>query len=566
VGLCPFHPEKTPSFTVSPDRQLFYCFGCGAGGDVYSFLMRQEGLSFAEALRRLADRAGVRLPQGTVGRGEDPHRDLYQVNQAAQAIYHHLLVRHRWGRPGREYLKKRGLGEEDWERFGLGWAPEEDVIGPYLRRKGVSEELLVGAGLVIRRPDGRVFDRFRQRVIFPIYDRQGRVVGFGGRALQADQEPKYLNTSETPIFHKGEILYGLNWAQAEARRRGRVVVVEGYMDVLSAHRHGITYVVASLGTALTPGQARLLKGLAEQVVISFDADAAGSSATLRGLEMLRDAGLRVWVAPLPEGYDPDKLVNEKGPEELARRWNEEAVPLIAYKLSRTKQHYALATPEGRVAAAREVLSDLAAIASPLERQEEVRRVAEELGLREDALWQELKRFRRRDKMVGSRDNKTGVPEPAIPWRRRAEEDLLGAMLQDRSLCGRIVSELGWDFFTEERAGRLADALRRWYEEHPEGSPDVAALAEELRASNPEVAALALALAVREKSSSVSLEDNLRAVKAGRLEEEARDLQNRLRTADPEEAKPLLSRLAELQRALTELKSAAASARERGEKQ
>jgi DNA primase len=549
VGLCPFHQEKTPSFTVSPERQLFYCFGCGAGGDVYSFLMRLERLSFAEAVRRLAEKAGVPLRAQSAGPVSSKYEDLYRANQAAQAVYHHLLVRDRRGEAARAYLRRRGLGPAEWERFGLGWAPEQDFLASYLEAKGFGRESLVTAGLLVRQKDGTLADRFRHRVMFPIYDPQGRVVGFGGRALGDEQRPKYLNTAESPIFRKGEVLYGLNWAQTEARRRGRIVVVEGYMDVLSAHRHGLTYAVASMGTALTAEQARRLRNCAEQVVISFDADTAGTAATLRGLEVLQDQGCRVLVASLPPGYDPDKFIQEHGPEALRRLWEEEAQPLLVYKLNRLKAGLRENDPEGRIAAARQLLPDLARAESPLARQEYGRLVAEELGIDEQALWAELKRLLKQDKKGTGRNNKTDALRPVRSGRRRAEEELLALMLQDRSLCAQVVSVLGWDFLEDERARRVAGALKSWLAEHPEGSPDVVALTEPL---GEDTSAWVYELMLRDRAAFASVEDNLRAVQEYRLREEARELQRRLKEAGTEEGAGLLMRLAEIQRALQEL--------------
>lgn len=560
VGLCPFHQEKTPSFTVSPERAVFYCFGCGAGGDVYSFLMRQEQLSFGEALERLAARAGVSLAAPAVAQAGAAHRELYAANEAAQALYHRLLQHPRLGREARAYLEARGLAPVEWERFGLGWAPERDVVAPLLKQKGFSEELLVQAGLVIRREDGKCRDRFRRRVMFPIYDRRGRVVGFGGRALGEEQRPKYLNTPETPLFQKGKLLYGLNWAQAEARRRGEIVLVEGYMDVLSAHCHGLTHVVGTLGTALTPHQAELVRSCAARVVTSFDADTAGQSATWRGLDVLRDAGLRVWVAPLPQGYDPDRLVREQGAEALARLWREQAVPLLMYKLKQAREGHRLDYPEERAAVARELLPDIARLESPLERQEYMRYLAQELGLGEEALWAELKKLPKQDKKRRSRDNKTVGLLPARPQRRRAEEELLALMLEDRRYCAQIVGALGWDFFREERARKLATALRQWLEEHDEGSPDVVALIEQL-GGDEEVAALAYELAVRDRAVFASVEDNIRNIRRSQLREEAHTLQQRLRSATGEESRRLLQRLVEVQRGLQQL---VVPARERGE--
>jgi len=553
VGLCPFHQEKTPSFTVSPERQLFYCFGCGAGGDIYSFLMRLERLSFAEALRRLAEKAGVQLEaRAGEARPAGRYEELYRANQAAQAVYHHLLIRDRRGEPGRAYLRQRGLAPADWERFGLGWAPDQDLLGPYLASKGFGEETLVSAGLVVRQPDGRLSDRFRHRVMFPIYDARGRVVGFGGRAIGEEQRPKYLNTAESPVFRKGEVLYGLNWAQHEARRQGRVVVVEGYMDALSAHRCGLTYAVASMGTALTGEQARRLKNVADRVVISFDADAAGGSATWRGLDVLRDAGCRVLVATLPAGYDPDKFIRQHGPEALRRLWEEEAVPLLVYKLGQVKARYRVSDPEQRVAAARELLPDLVRLESPLERQEYVRLVAAELGLDEAALWAELKGLLKQDKKAIARNNKTDALRPAKPRRQRAEEELLVLMLQDEAARARIVDSLGWEFFADPRAAQAARALREWLEEHPASVPDVVSLVEQV---GEEAGAWIYELLMRDRAAFAALEDNLRVVQEERLREEARELERRLKGAGPEDGASILSRLAEVQRALREVSAA-----------
>lgn len=542
---------------------MFYCYGCGTGGDVFSFLMKLEQAGFAEIFRRLAERAGVALEFGSSmeNRRQADYGNLFQANEAALGFYHYLLMRHRTGEPGRQYFMHRGLSTADMERFGLGWAPDKSVIYPYLIKHGFTEETLLSAGLIGRREDGRCYDRFRQRVMFSIYDRQGRVIGFGGRTLAEERGPKYLNSPETPIFHKGKVLYGLNWAQTEARRRGEIVLVEGYMDVISAHRHGLCHVVAPLGTALGADQAKLLHSTTPRVIVSFDADTAGDKATLRGLNVLREAGCQVRVARLPEGYDPDKLVCELGAESLERAWGEEAVSLIVHKLEQARRNRRLTFLEDKLVVVREALPDIARLESPLEVQENIRLVAEQLAVQEEALWQELRKLSNKDIRFKSRDNKIATLVPAKPWRMTAEEELLALMLQDKVLCQRITAVLGWDFFISERAGIISKALRQWMEENTEKF-DVIDLIDELE--DREAAALAYDLIMRDRAVFASIDDNIRSIQAYSLQEEALELQNQLKSSSEEESVKLLSRLAQIQKNLRKVQEQRHPPGERGE--
>ncbi len=287
-GLCPFHTEKTPSFTVNPKRGIFHCFGCGVGGDAFSFLMRQDRLAFPEAVRILAERSGVELPKERGPEVEGKLESLRRAMSLAAQFYIDAL----WAEDGakaRGYLERRGVDLEVARRFGLGWAPEGwNALLSHMGRQGVGEELLVSAGLAVRRENAPGFyDRFRGRVLFPIRDQQGRVVAFGGRGL-GSEEPKYLNSPETPLYVKGQMLYALDVAREGMKQKNRAVVVEGYLDCLMAHQHGFTETVAALGTAFTAAQLSLLRRYAEEVVSVFDADAAGIKATSRLEEMLSD--------------------------------------------------------------------------------------------------------------------------------------------------------------------------------------------------------------------------------------------------------------------------------------
>lgn len=331
-GLCPFHQEKTPSFIVFPESQNFHCFGCGAGGDAFSFLMQLERIDFKVALEELARRTGVELaePERVPTRADsDAHARLYELNRLAAAFFSHVLWSTSHGEPGRELLAHRGVDQPTAERFQLGYAPNrwDGLIG-VLTKRGATLEELTEVGLVTRRDDGAAYDRFRERLIFPIRDKDGRIVGFGGRAL-GDARPKYLNSPQTPIFDKSANLYALDLAQDAIRKSREAVVVEGYMDAIAAHQHGFPNVVASMGTALTPAQVGLLRRSVDRIVLALDSDAAGQLATVRGLDVLRaevsdadrpflgvdglvrfDRTLKidVRIVRLPAGKDPDELI------------------------------------------------------------------------------------------------------------------------------------------------------------------------------------------------------------------------------------------------------------------
>ncbi len=333
-GVCPFHQEKTPSFIVFPDSQTFHCFGCGAGGDAFNFLMQLEHLDFRGALEQLAARTGVELkPAGPPPAPEEVERNqrLFEINARAATWFSHVLWQTRFGAAGRDVLERRGVDRATAERFQLGYAPDSwDALLNHFRERGISEAETVAAGLAIEREGGGCYDRFRDRLIYPIQDKDGRVIGFGGRAI-GDVQPKYLNTPQTVIFDKGANLYALHLAQDAVRRTREVVVVEGYMDAIAAHQFGFDNVVASMGTALTSDQVRLVRRSVDRILLALDSDAAGQMATLRGLDVLREglaeadrptadaAGLvrfertlrtDIRIVKLPSGKDPDELIRK----------------------------------------------------------------------------------------------------------------------------------------------------------------------------------------------------------------------------------------------------------------
>jgi DNA primase len=383
-GLCPFHTEKTPSFTVNPKRNIYHCFGCGVGGDAFGFLMRQDRVTFPEAVRALAERAGVTLPNaGTRAPEVDGKIEALRRVMGLAAEFYTTSLWERGGEKARAYLEQRGVDSEVARRFGLGYAPESwNALLSALGRQGIGEELLVQAGLILSRQNQPGFyDRFRGRLLFPIRDVQGRVVAFGGRALSGE-EPKYLNSPETPLYVKGQVLYALDVAKGAMRERSRAILVEGYLDCLMAHQHGFGETVAALGTAFTTGQLGLLRRYADEVVALFDADAAGQKASTRLEEMMNDvmdlqnlgwsvartggfekAGhLPIRVALLPAGHDPDSLLRAEGAGALNVRLDA-ARPLLSFVLEKALGEEDLATSRGRANAHARVALILSKVAN-----------------------------------------------------------------------------------------------------------------------------------------------------------------------------------------------------------
>ena len=385
VGLCPFHEERTPSFTVSPERGLFYCFGCQTGGDAIAFLMKREGLTFPDAVERLAARLGIdpgpRRGEGVAGARAGERARLLQINGLVAGYFARCLLAPR-GSLARAYLQRRGVRPEIAERFGLGYAPADGrELEAALQEAGVEPAEAVRAGVLAPGGAGRQpFPRFRDRLMFPVQDAAGRVLGFGGRLLREGAPgPKYLNSPETPVFRKRWVLYGLPGAVEGMRREGRAVVVEGYLDVITLHQAGIDWAVATLGTALTPEHARLLARYAREVVLAFDSDRAGRLATDRGLDLVEAAGLRVSVASLPAGDDPDSWVRREGPDPF-RRAVDAAWSLTEYRLRRALGNRVPRTDleRGRMVAA--VVPILARLQSASEREAYAARVAARLGV------------------------------------------------------------------------------------------------------------------------------------------------------------------------------------------
>ncbi|HKJ30015.1 MAG TPA: DNA primase [Desulfuromonadales bacterium] len=459
-GLCPFHQEKSPSFNVNSARQIFHCFGCGVGGNVFSFLMRMEGLSFPDAVRRLGEKVGVEVEEEAVSPEEVRRRDererILRINEVAGEFYQQLLLTDEEGAPGRRYLRQRGYESEIVRTFQLGFAPGGwESLAKHLTGKSFSSEDSQKAGLV--RPGKQErgnYDLFRNRLLFPIHDLQGRMVAFGGRVLD-DSLPKYINSPETAVYHKGQTLYGLYQARDAMRHNGEALVVEGYFDVLALHRAGFSGAVATCGTALTADHARLLKRYADKILLIFDEDAAGRQATFRAMDALVPAGLSVSVVTMPVGEDPDSLLKEKG-EEGFRLCLDAARPVLEVFIE-DQLRVNDESVEGRARAAEQVLERIKRLPGDLERSLYVKRLAELTGLDVELLKSKVRGGVPALKQGRTPTQSNRVRKPAAETGQ-TQKYLLRLMLMDDQQRRLVRQEGTADLFIDDLFRELADYL------------------------------------------------------------------------------------------------------------
>ncbi len=428
VGLCPFHSEKTPSFTVSTDKQIFYCFGCGTGGNVFSFLMKHEGLAFPEAVRRLARRCGIDLPDKPMSpeqkRRINERESLLEINRDAMAFFHRALLKSEAGRQAKAYLEQRGISDRIIDDFKLGFAPDSwDTLLNHFASRRISPLMVEKAGLAVpRKNKSGYYDRFRNRIMFPIFDINRQVVAFGGRVLD-DSLPKYLNSPETAVYNKSRSLYGIHRAREKCRASGTVFIVEGYLDLLALHQHGIENCVATLGTALTVQQVRLLTRFAGQIILVYDSDEAGLRSARRCIEIFwqehvdfrrqdvfREEKADTHILVLPSGHDPDSYVFKHGPEAFLEA--AAAAPgIITFLLDCAVANYGLST-EGKIRIIDEIQAPLAAINDPVARILYIQQVAERIGVDERAVARRVK--------AAAGENQTGAGYPGRGAVRRGE--------------------------------------------------------------------------------------------------------------------------------------------------
>ena len=389
-GLCPFHKEKSPSFSVSPDKQIFHCFGCGAGGNVIHFVSKIENADFKEAISILANRAGIELP--TLNNYEDNKTAMlktkvYEINQIAAEFYHHNLYRPT-SKTAQEYIKKRKLDNKTLKSFLIGYSGNYDELYKILKQKGYKEEEILASSLVNKTDDGKYIDRFRKRVMFPIQDIRNKVIAFGGRVLD-DSKPKYINSPENIVYSKGRHLFGLNVAKKSDLKN--IIIVEGYVDAISLYQRGITNVVASLGTALTEAQGRLLRRYSERVTIGYDSDGAGQAATLRGLEILQNIGCDVRILQISGAKDPDEYVIKYGPERFLK-CVEQAISLVEFKVKMLKQNLNLENINDKIKFLNEVAKILANVTNSIERELYIEKIAAEYKVSKESIYGEVNKL------------------------------------------------------------------------------------------------------------------------------------------------------------------------------
>ena len=458
-GLCPFHNEKTASFSVNSEKQFYYCFGCGAAGNVFSFLMEMENMDFPEAMKKLAERAHITLPEpeksAQVIAAEQTKQRLFEIHTTAGRYFYDCLQEQR-GEQARTYLAKRRMDPRIARKFGIGYSPDRyDALFRHLKEKGFTVSDILKSGLVLENKDGKGYhDRFRGRLMFPIFDVQGRVVGFGGRIL-AKGEPKYLNSPETILFSKSRNLYGLNFAKAAKKRE--LILVEGYMDMLSIYQAGFHNVVASLGTAFNQEHARTLKRFADDVILLYDSDEAGTNAALRAIPVLVKNGFHVKVTQVPDGKDPDEFIKAKGAAEFSKLLVN-AVHYISFEIACIHRKYNLKNPEHRVRFATEAAEILAKLDSEIERNVYLGEVSRVTGVEEEAIGSEIRKLMRKEDEAFAKEaerRQQNLKNYVVEGRKvekgllEAQRSLLYYAAQHQGVYETLETHLEEDDFTED---------------------------------------------------------------------------------------------------------------------
>jgi DNA primase len=523
VGLCPFHEERTPSFSVEAQEKLYHCFGCGVGGDTIKFIEEKEGLGFTEAVELLAERYGVELEREQ----EDPRaearrqqrRRLEQLLDRTAAFYSAFLWEAPEAEKARGYMAERGLSEEALRAFGVGYAPSAwDTVLLRGQRAGFKVEELRGVGLAQRGKGGSEYDRFRSRIMFPIRDRRGRALGFGGRAMRSDQGAKYVNTAETDFFHKSRMLYGIDLAKAEIARAGRAVVVEGYTDVIALHQAGIEEAVGVMGTAITDEQVAALSGMVDEVVLALDADSAGQEAMLRAQRVAAGRRMRLRVAAMPAGEDPAEMMAEEGGAERFRALVEGAVELSAFQVGLVLGRTDVSSPAERDRALGEVAPIMAAMGESASRDDLVRQVAERLDLEPAMVMGRVTVAQ--PTVGGSVEPGEGTWGPPRIGTRRGGGELTSRERRERALLAMCISlpDEGRAFLerlTEEHLSPLGAKAAAWLREHPEEPASNLPQDDELAGLIAEL----VILAGDEPSSAEAMELNFLLLEQRRLEDE-----------------------------------------------
>ena len=529
-GLCPFHNEKSPSFSVSRQKQMYYCFGCGAGGNVFTFLMEYENYTFIEAVEYLAERSGVELPKAEYSREAKERAglkaSLLEINKAA-AQYFYVQLKSEQGKAGYTYLRERRLSDETIRAFGLGYSNKySDDLYRYLRSKGYQEEMIRQAGLISIDEKHGVYDKFWNRVMFPIMDVNSRVIGFGGRVM-GDAKPKYLNSPETPIFDKSRNLYGLN--RARSSRKPYFLLCEGYMDVIAMHQAGFTNAVASLGTALTAGHASLIRRYVQEVYLTYDSDEAGTKAALRAVPILREAGISAKVIRMDPYKDPDEFIKNLGAEEFEQRI-EGAKNGFMFTLEILEREYHMDSPEGKTAFFQEAARRLIGFQDELERNNYIEAVAKAYRISEESLKKLVSRTAVREGMakpVERPRTAPGQPLKKEDGSLTAQKVLLTWMIDDSRLFGIISRHISPGDFTQSQYRTVAELL---YEQYRAGSLNPAKIINHF--TEEEEHREAAALFNTRISRLTTPEEKVRAIKDSLLRVKSNSIDVRMKNLEP----------------------------------
>lgn len=472
TGLCPFHKEKSPSFHVNQEKQLFHCFGCGVGGNLVQFVMRAEGLDFVEALKLMADRAGIILPE------DDSPIDskLYQkkkrildINKTAARFYYETLTKSEPGRAGLEYLKKRAIDAKTITKFGLGYAPDSfDALKKYMNKLGFSDSELLDSGLLVSR-NGKAVDKFRRRVIFPIIDLRGNVIAFGGRIIDASEKdgykpPKYLNSPDTPVFNKGKNLFSLNLAKKESQER--CILCEGYMDVISVYKSGVTNITATLGTALTEEQAKLLMKYTDEILLCYDSDEAGQAATKRAIEIITSVGGKCRIMQLTGAKDPDEYINKNGAAKF-REVMDKSIASTDYLINGIRKKYNLDTTDGKALFVEETSNLLAKIPNAIEADAYIKRISDETEISKDAIYSEIRKHKSADKISTGTKKIARVSVNSLKRKNSINEDaekkLLSLVIESKASYNAVKDEFLPSDYSNDVLRRLSRIVYDCYE-------------------------------------------------------------------------------------------------------
>ena len=549
-GLCPFHKEKSPSFSVNQEKQIYHCFGCGEGGNVFNFVMRMEGLSFPESIRLLAKQAGIDLPE-TEG-DMDQYRQkegLYHANGMAAAFYLDHLQNDPAAKKARDYLAGRGIVPESYAKFGIGWAPEGwDNLLKHARGKSVKEDTLFRAGLVLQNQEGGYYDRFRGRVTFAIHNVSGQVVGFGARRIINDNSPKYINSPETDIYQKRQVLFNLHNARDSIREQDRVIIVEGYTDVTSMVQKDMNNTVATSGTALTPDHAALLHRYTQNVTLMFDGDSAGAAAAIRGADVLMQNGMEVSVCPLPQGQDPDDFCRQNNRETIQQTLNS-AEPYVDYRLKHLQTLNNRDTVAQKSELTRDLLSTFARISDPIKQAFMVRDLAEKLEINETMLWQEIKKMSGRPIQTAVQPVQ-GKPVQDTAFfktkRGAAEFGLLSTVFLQPELLDKILQNL-------DTAMLLHQEIRAFFDSFAANPVDPVRFDTTFYMSRIQdvyiTKALSQLITTSEKAESGKLQkyafECIITIQTAVVDQEIRNLKTKLQTAAPTDAEKLQENIIQL---------------------